>query len=223
MVKNVFIEENLINYVKDYDVILIGTSIKNCFGNGFQYDIGLNFPDVLKINKRTKYDDVNKLGTCEVVTSYQKKGFPIFVICYITKGRYRPDIKPDAVDYDALKTCLELVNDNFKNKKIASTLIGNSEYEGGGDSMKIYHIINETCNDIDLDIYDFKQEDYKTKIKENFNHIVNEYKSGKTTLEEYQNNMKRFCWEKTFGIYTPMPDDKSLSEIRNEIKNFKEK
>ena len=60
MVKEIIVGENLINHIKEYDVILVGTSIKNCFGNGFQYDIGLNFPDVLKVNRKTKYDDPNK-------------------------------------------------------------------------------------------------------------------------------------------------------------------
>jgi len=220
MVKEIIVGENLINHIKEYDVILVGTSIKNCFGNGFQYDIGLNFPDVLKVNRKTKYDDPNKLGTCEVVTSYQKKGFPLFVICYITKGRYRPDIQPDALDYNALTNCLELVNKHFKGKKIGTTLIGNSNYEAGGNAKKIYDIIADTCDDVDLYIYDFEQENYKEKIRNTFVNIVKDYKTNNITLEEYQDRMKKFCWEKSFGIYTPMPD-MSLTEIRNEIKRLK--
>ena len=63
-----------------------------------------------KLNE-TKYDDKNKFGTCLVVPA--QYGFPTFVYCFICKSRYRVDKNPDTLDYDALKSCLEIVNKNF--------------------------------------------------------------------------------------------------------------
>ena len=39
-------DRDLIYEVYDYDLILVGTSIMNNLGNGFQYKVGLNFPNV---------------------------------------------------------------------------------------------------------------------------------------------------------------------------------
>ena len=67
----------LINDVFNYDVILVGTSINNALGNGFQRQIRINFPIVDKINKTTNYGDPRKLGTVKVINST-----PIFCLCY---------------------------------------------------------------------------------------------------------------------------------------------
>ena len=56
----------LINDVFNYDVILVGTSINNALGNGFQRQIRINFPVVDEINKSTNYGDIRKLGTVKV-------------------------------------------------------------------------------------------------------------------------------------------------------------
>lgn len=221
MVKEIIIGTDLIDEIKKYDVILIGTSIKNALGNGFQHKIGVNFKNVLIKNKETNYDDPKKLGTCEVITTYVKQGFPIFVLCYITKGRYRPDIQPDALDYNALRSCLELVNNHFKGKKVATTLIGSEKYEGGGDAKKIYEIIADTCDDIDLFIYDYVQEDYNEVNKNEYLKIASERKNNLISHEEYEEKMKKFLWEKEFGIYlVPMPDMK-LYDLKKEIKKRK--
>ena len=88
---------DLINHVCEYDVVLIGTGIKNSKGNGFQHKISRCFKYVYNKMDETQYDDVRKLGTCLVIP--EKYNFPIFVYCFITKGRLRPDIYPDALNY----------------------------------------------------------------------------------------------------------------------------
>lgn len=221
MVKNIFIEEKLIEHIKEYDVVLIGTGIKNSMYNGFQKEIAVNFPEVEKINKETKYDDIKKLGTCQVITKYHKDGFPIFVLCYITKGRYRPDIKPDTLEYASLRTCFEIVNEHFKGKKVATTLMGSSKFEGGGDSKRIYQIIMDTCNDIDLDIYDYEQDDVIARNKDTYYHIVKDYKDGVITKDEYEDRMKKYLWESEIGIYNgPVPEG-NLWTVRKKIKEIK--
>lgn len=222
MVKEIIIGTDLVDDVKKYDVILIGASIKNSKGNGFMHKICRNFPDIDKVNKETNYDDVNKLGTCQVVTSYVNQGFPIFVLCYITKGRYNPSIKPDTLDYDALKSCLELVNAHFKGKKVASTLIGNSEFEAGGDAKKIYETIAETTDDIDLYIYDYEQKNYRVEDNDNYFAILNDFHEGKIDRNEYYERKKRFVWEKAFGKYLmPLPEELNFFQIQKKIKEIK--
>ena len=102
-------DKDLIYDVKEYDIVLVGVNIMNVKGNGFQNKVHRNFPDVYVAHRDTKYADKRKLGTVVVVP-----GKPTFCICYIFKGRYRPDKVPDAVEYDALENCLSLVADNFK-------------------------------------------------------------------------------------------------------------
>lgn len=222
MVKEINIGTDLIDEIQKYDVILIGTSIKNSLGNGFQHKIGVNFRDVLIKNNETNYDDPKKLGTCEVITSYVKQGFPIFVLCYITKGRYRPDIIPDALDYDALKSCLELVNEHFKGKKVASTLMGSEKYEGGGDSREIYKIIANACTDIDLYIYDYIQRNFREENYDNYLNIVNEYAKGKITREEYNKRKIKHLWEQSFGKYLSLPPENlTIREVKQKIKEIK--
>lgn len=201
MVKEIIIGTDLIDDIKKYDVILVGTSIKNTLGNGFQHKIARNFPEVSVKNKQTKYDDVNKLGTCQVITSYVKDGFPIFVLCYITKGRYRPDLKPDTLDYDALESCLSLIEDNFKGKKVATTLLGNSNYEAGGDAKKIYEIIGNVINDVDLYIYDYIQEDYRLEDNRNYKQICNDYKNKLIDKDTFYQRKKDYILERKFGKY----------------------
>lgn len=222
MVKEIVIGTDLVDEITKYDVILIGASIKNSKGNGFMHKICRNFPDIDRVNKETNYDDVNKLGTCQVVTSYVDKGFPIFVLCYITKGRYNPNIQPDALNYDALKSCLELVNKHFKGKKVASTLIGNSDFEAGGDAKKIYDIIAETTDDIELYIYDYEQLNYRYEDNVNYFSILNDWRDKKISKEEYFERKRKFVWEKAFGKYLmPLPEGLNFFQTQKKIKELK--
>lgn len=224
MVKEVLIGYDLIDHIKEYEVILVGTGINNNKGNGFQKKIFLSFPEVDRINKETNYNDVKKLGTCQVVSSYVKDGFPIFVLCYITKGRYRPDIIPDALDYDALKSCLELVNEHFKGKKVATTLIGNSIFEGGGNDKKIYSIIADTTDDIELTIYDYIQEDYYKETRRKVKEIYDSHKLGKLTKEEFEKTLCNFWWERNFGKYlSKPPENVPRKKLLKEISKIKQK
>lgn len=221
---NIIKDIDLIDDIKKYDVILIGASIKNGKGNGFQHKVCRNFPLIDKKNKQTNYDDYRKLGTCLVINSYVEKGFPVFVICYITKGRYTPGKKPDALEYESLESCMNLINENFKGKKIASTIMGYSPFEGGGDKEKILEIINNNSNNIDLYLYDYEQKNYRDEDNENYFAINDLYSNGKITKEEYYDRKKHFLWDKAFGKYLfPIPEELSEREIKKKIKEIKEK
>lgn len=207
-------DKPLINDVYQYDVILVGTSIMNALGNGFQQQIKVNFPLVNEANKSTNYADKRKLGTVKVIND-----MPIFCLCYINKGNYRSDIIKEYLDYDALAKCLTLINDNFQGKKIASTIIGLSKYEGNGDKDKILSIIENTTKDIDITLYDFEQSDWMEDRNQRWYNIVSQI--GKISTEEYRELKKEYHWVNAFGIYKPMPENITEYEIKQLIKNNK--
>ena len=209
---------DLIYDVKKYDVVLVGVNIMNVKGNGFQNKVHRNFPDVYVAHRDTKYADKGKLGTVIVVP-----GEPIFCICYIFKGRYRPDMIPDAVEYDALESCLKLVAKRFGDKRIASTIMGVSPYEGGGDIRKILPMFMTIFKDADITLYDYEQKDWRYEENDKLMEIQRQKKDGEITTEEYYDKKKRFLWEKRFGIYKPMPDGKTYKEIEELIKIDREK
>lgn len=204
---------DLIYEVMDYDLILIGTSINNTLGNGFQYKVGQSFPNVYHASKTaSRYGDVKKLGKVDVVG-----GGPSFALCYITKGRFRPDIKPDALDYDALEKSLQIIAKNYGDKKIATTIMGHSPYEGGGDRDKIIEIFTKVFIHTEVYLYDYEQKDFRIekilqwrKIEENVG------------TEDFERLKKEYFWEWNFGIYKPMPDEITLREIKKLIQEQKE-
>lgn len=207
--------ETLIDKVFEYDVILVGTNIQNALGNGFQYLVKLNFPEVDKANKETNYCDKRKLGTVKVV-----KTTPIFCLLYVNQGNYSPKTKPDYLDYEALEKCMSLINDNFKGKKIASTIIGFDYYEGNGDKNKIMEILNRFSTNFDLYLYDFEQVDYVKERDTRWKNIVNQL--GTISHEEYENLKKEFFWYNAFGIFKPVPYELSVYELKQYIKKIKE-
>lgn len=211
---NIVKDKDLIYYVKDYDIVLVGVNIMNTKGDGFQYQVHLNFPEVYKTHRDSNYADVKKIGTVSVVP-----GKPTFCLCYISKGRYRPDKIPDAVDYEGLESCLNLIAKHFNGKKIASTIMGVSNYEGGGDKRKILKIFRKVFTETDITLYDYIQKGYKEIESAEFNAIVNDRKEEKISVEEYYELMKKYIWKKKFGLYVPMPEGKTYNEIKKITRN----
>ena len=210
-------DKSLIYDVPNYDVILIPTSINNALGNGFQYEIKKAFPEVDNANKNTPYGDVRKLGTVQVVES----DTIIFCLLYINKGRYRPDLNPDYLNYEALESCMKIINANFKDKKIASTLIGYDRYEGDGDKEKILSIIENNSDNIDLTIYDYEQKDKEQVRNNKWIKIIDSI--GKVSKEEYRQMKIKYFWEETFGLLKPIPENITEQQVKKIIKEYKEK
>ena len=208
--------EDLIYHVKEYDVVLVGTTINNALGNGFQKEVERSFRYVSDRNKATVYGDNKKLGQCLVVM-----GEPIFCLCYIFKMRNLPSKKPDVLDYDALENCLTLINDEFAGKNIATTVIGASEYDGGGDPKKVLEIIKKALTDVNVTIYDYQQPNYREEDKKIFKDIVNRRKKGEITSEEYQELKKKYIWEQYHGFYDEMPKNLTYNELKDYINNEK--
>ena len=204
---------DLIYEVMDYDLVLIGTSINNTLGNGFQYKVGLSFPDVYHASKTaSKYGDAKKLGKVDVVV-----GEPSFALCYITKGRFRPDIQPDALDYEALEKSLRIIEKNYPDKKIATTIMGHSPYEGGGDREKILEIFVKVFIHSDVYLYDYQQEDFRIEKILQWRKI-----EESVGTDDFEQLKKEYFWEWNFGIYKPLPQEITLAEIKKLVREQKE-
>ena len=140
----------------NFDVILIGTSIYNQLNGGFQSKIKYKYPIVDEKNRETKYADFSKLGTRITINDT-----PIISLMYIC-GYPRPNI--DTVD--SLTKCLLTANAEFRGKKIMTTIIGSSQFDGNGDKDKCLKIIKDSTKDLDITLYDYEQKKRIDEIRE---------------------------------------------------------
>ena len=154
---------DLIKDILNYDVILVGTNIYGQLSNGFQRKVRKLYPHVHEANIKTKYGDPAKLGTIVPV-----EGTPMFILCYICKGyNFRPDLQKEFLEYDALEKCLKKLNKTLKDKRIASTYLGTSRFDGNGDLNKVISLFEKCCPDLDLTIYTYFQKSYHEEAKKN--------------------------------------------------------
>ena len=158
---NIIKDVDLFEHVNDYEAVLIGTGTYCTMSQGIQLKVMLEYPYVYDKNLETKYGDPEKLGT--IVPCEQEKE-PSFCLCFIYEGNFRPDIRKEFLSYESLEKCLSLVNILYKGKKIATTLLGASRFDGNGDRDKIMEIFERTLTNVDVTIFDYFQ---KSRAEEN--------------------------------------------------------
>ena len=186
----------LIQDVKKYEVILVGTNIYGRLSNGFQFDVGEDYPFVKVTDVNTRYGDPKKMGT---IVECQENDSPIFVLMYITKGyNFQPHKIKDYLDYESLENCLKLINIKYKGKTIATTIPGVFPWDGNGDKDKILEILNKTLTDVNVFVYDYKalsnREINSLKMHEKYKLILNKDKKG---YKEFVKKLKNDCKERT--------------------------
>lgn len=194
---NIIKDIPLINEVFKYDVILVGMGLNNSMYRGFAYEVRINFPEVLEYEKaNSPYGDTRKMGkTMEI-----KSDGPIFCMCYVvaSNGRF--------INYDALASSLRIVSEKYKGKKIASSIIGSTEFDGKGDKDKIVGIFEKAFTDCDIDVYDYVQKDYSREIFHEIAEIHKLYQDKKIDSKEYATRRSEIEWRRRNGIFKPMPD-----------------
>lgn len=163
-------DKDLIWDTENYDVILVGTSIYNLLTQGFQSKMTVKYPHILEINNSTPYADTRKYGKILTI-----EGEPIITLMYICGY---PHSKRDFLNYEALESCLKKVNEEFKGKKVATTFLGTSNFDGNGDKDRCLKIIEDNTPDIDLTIYDFLQLNRRVEIAQYLSKF-NIYKKNK--------------------------------------------
>lgn len=140
-----------------YDVILVGTSIYCMLTNGFQSKMKYKYPFIEEINNKTNYGDYRKLGTRVTI---KKDDSPIISLMYICGY---PNKNKEYLDYNALEACLRTAEAEFRNKKIATTIIGCSLFDGNGKRDKCIDLINKIFKEIY--VYDYIQLNRKDEIQ----------------------------------------------------------
>ncbi len=154
---------DLFEHFSEYEAVLIGTGTYCTMSQGIQLKVMLNYPYVFNKNLETKYGDKEKLGT---ILECKKDNEPTFCLCFIYEGNFRPDIIKDYLSYESLEKCLKLVNILYKGKKIATTLLGSSRFDGNGDRDKIMEMFNNILTDVDITVYDYFQKSRAEEMKE---------------------------------------------------------
>lgn len=148
----------MINIVKDkepiwevekYDVVLIGTTIYNNLNNGFQSKMRAKYPFLDAELDKTPYADRRKLGTR--ITVHQN---PIISILFVS--RY-PNKHKVTLDFNALENALSTANAEFRGKKVLTTLIGTTLYDGNAPRDKVLELMERCCRNMDVDVYDYYQ------------------------------------------------------------------
>ena len=147
------IKDDIFKHVNEYEVVLIGTNTYCTLAQGFQRDIMLHYPKVQEENMKTKYGDKKKLGT---ILPCETEGIT-FVLCFICEGNFRPDLKKEYLNVDALSKCLALCNIRFSGKKIATTIMGSSRFDGNGNKERILKLMESILTKCDVDVYDYHQ------------------------------------------------------------------
>lgn len=195
MAKITFVHDKpLIEDIFNYDIIIVGTGVHNALGNGFQYDVKINFPLVEYVVKQTPYADPRKMGTVSVINET-----PIFCVGFIHQGGYRKDLTPDYLNYDAVRDVLHLVDTNFEGKKIATTLIGCSLFDGNGDKNQVLEIFNGLSDNNEYFIYDYEQRDYREVHNEKWAEITSLV--GKIPYEDLRKLKDEYIKIRKFGIH----------------------
>lgn len=194
-----------------YDVVLVGVSTHNVLMGSFQCKLGVKYPIVEKVNDSTPYGDLRKLGKRVTIDDIGK---PIISLMYICGY---PSIKKEFINYDALENCLNTANVEFKGKKVLTTVLGSTRFDGRGDKEKCMEIIKRCTIDLDVDVYDYSQITTIEEIKRQrkyFLKLKETYKDDKQML----NKIKQMAIEMRKQTY--LPTDKYMTRRNRENDNI---
>ena len=141
--------QDAIWHVEDYDVVLVGTSIYNMLSNGFQSKMRVKYPIIEEADATTGYGDMRKLGKRITIDNTK----PVISILYIAK--HPRSASP--LDYEALEAALRSADEEFAGKRVMTTMLGCSPFDGRGDRKKVLQIMKRAVSKMDLTVYDYKQ------------------------------------------------------------------
>jgi len=133
----------------EFELIAHGCNSMCAMGKGIALTIKKVFPKAYEVDCETEAGDINKLGTCTVANC----GSVLVVNCYT---QYHWKGSEGDVSYDAIKSCMKWIKDNYSERKIGLPLIGAGL--GGGDWNKISAIIEKELAGSDVTIVEFQPE-----------------------------------------------------------------
>ena len=173
----IILDEPLIEHVSEYDAVIVGTNCYQSMRNGFQYEVVKKYPEVKKANDCTRYGDISKCGD---IVECPVEGVTTFILAFISFGyNFKGD---DSVwlDRDALEHSLGIIDRKYKGRKIATTVIGGTPFDGNADKGEIIETINRVFRNADVDVYDYKQMSSKELLsKERCLKLINKIRTKK--------------------------------------------
>lgn len=135
----------------EFDLIVHGC---NCFctmGGGIAKGIKKAFPEAFDADQATPEGSKEKLGTCSFA-KIEREGIDLTVVNAYTQFDYRGmGVK---VDYDAVRSCMKWIKENFKGKRIGLPKIGAGL--AGGDWERISQIIDKELAGEDVTLVEYK-------------------------------------------------------------------
>ena len=147
------VEGDLIKKAKkgEFDLIVHGC---NCFctmGSGIAKGIKSEFPEVFDADRKTLKGSKEKLGTCSFA-KIEREGINLIVVNGYTQFDYRG--RGVKVDYDAVRSCMKWIKENFEGKRIGLPKIGAGL--AGGNWKRISQIIDEELVGEDVTLVEYK-------------------------------------------------------------------
>lgn len=135
----------------EFDLIVHGC---NCFctmGGGIAKGIKKEFPEAFDADLATPKGSKEKLGTCSLAR-IEREGIDLIVVNAYTQFDYRGGgVK---VDYDAVRSCMKWIKENFEGKSIGLPKIGAGL--AGGDWERISRIIDEELSEEDVTLVEYQ-------------------------------------------------------------------
>lgn len=197
--------------VDDYDVVLVGVSTHNMLMGNFQGKIGVKFPKVKEVYESTPYGDYRKLGKRLTLDDMKPVISLMFICTYPSKKAF--------VDYDSLERCLKTANAEFKGKKVLTTVLGSTKFDGKGEREKCLDIIERSTPDLDLYVYDYEQIRILEEVNRQhkyFKEMKDKYKGDKEMIEKIKEMMmemrrKTYLPEDMYYVKKKREDDEILN------------
>lgn len=145
-----YIIGDLVETAGNYDVVAHGC---NCFctmGAGIAKAIKKKYYGAYAVDKKTKYGDVNKLGS--ITTYYDEDDDVTIINAYIQHHYKGADV---LVEYSALRSCLKEIKEQHAGQTIGLPLIGCGL--AGGDWGVVEGIIKDELRDEDVTVIIFNE------------------------------------------------------------------
>ena len=141
------IQGNLITLAKQgmFDIITHGCNCQKDFGKGIALSFKKKFPLSYQVdlNSPSPFGDISicyDYPECIIINSYTQK----------KKGKSKGGSDSDNARYDAIRSCMEIINDQFAGKHIGLPLIGCGY--AGLKWQKVKSILKEELIDMDVTI-----------------------------------------------------------------------
>lgn len=145
---------------RDYDVIAHGCNCYCTFGAGIALGVKRKWPRAYDADRATAYGDSNKLGTYSSWISPEG----LVILNLYTQWRYGNGERN--ADYDAIRSCMKSIKEDYPGKKIGLPLIGSGLAKG--DWVTISKIIEDELHgeDVTIVVWEHSKEPWQLKLLE---------------------------------------------------------